>query len=1201
MARPPKPRTNSTPPDDWVPTTAVEDPILGSPYEEPKEHWLYRVEDGVSKPTKTPGRRLSRYFYKTKKVGALQQDLAFMAEEGQDALELVNRLREDVGRWREVGYRGASTVTTDLFAYWFDARRPRRLFFCQREAIETLVYLLEIAIPGRLAATKFKKFEVGDAILAELLAGDHSSLAAPTDEIWPRLVDKPADPALLPLRRLGCKMATGSGKTVVMAMIIAWAFCNRGRNPASTHFPNAVLVCAPNVTVRKRLQVLRTDQHPNYYEQFDLVPAKYRDLLGTGKVLVTNWHALALKSEHREGGTSYTVVQKGEETPDAFTKDRLGELADRLPILVLNDEGHHCWRPNPGPAAENQDELTPEQKRSLEDDREEARIWLAGLDRINNSGLLGADKPGILAAIDLSATPFYLSQSGYPSGSPFPWLVSDFGLLDAIESGIVKIPRLPVMDDKGKKDEAGRPDPKYFRLWRHIVDSLGAKDRAGKRWKPDSILAQAEGALNTLTSQWMARYEEIERSSKGELAVPPVMIIVCESTDLAELMYQHISGEKEVEVLDEKGKKVKRIDYGTGIKGLANDERTKRTVRIDNKLLSKIETEEGESKDEAAQALRDIIDTVGKRGQPGEQVRCVVSVSMLTEGWDATNVTNILGIRAFDSQLLCEQVVGRGLRRMSYDVDPATGKLAPEYVDVYGVPFSLIPYKGKPAEKNVSDAIQHRIFPVPEKEKYALRMPVVEGYTYDVRRTAIKTDVSRMPELFVREEPTTVYLTIPRGYDEHAGPVEIEAHAQQTRDLFYETVRYQQLLFRLTQLVIEDLIGGASGPNAEALRQSYQARHQIFPQIYRVVSDYIDTRVTFAKKPDGTTVDRREIGLKLYADRLRVRVRDGILPAVADDGPGSLVPIVNSYSEYASTADCDFHTTMPIRRLYKSHLNAAVVHSSGQGSLIGEDTAIDVLEEMVSVECFAPNDRRIGFKICYEQNGQSRFYEPDFVVKMRGGTMVLLEIKGGGGEFRDDDLVQAKNAATGKWVAAVNNAKRYGVWAFEICRDLKQLRGQLAKHASAAEVLPFRRLDGAAPAAGEVPVQLHTIKIAAGRADNFQYEQTPEWVIPLGAHKVEPGMVIAQIEGDSMAPLVMPGEYALFAPVLAGENGMIVLAQIRSRRDEPDGGRYVLKKWKRMPDGQVVLESINKTYDPIVVKPDDEVRVVARWVEALRE
>ncbi len=461
-------------PADWRPTQAVPEPILNKPYEAPTRHWIYR--GGVPEPAN--GRRPASYYYTTKKLAAGQQDL--LAEEQADPLELVNRIREDVRRWRQRQYRGASPVTRDLLAWWTRPDRPRRMFFCQIEAVETLIYLLEMALPGRLGATGFQKFEVDAALFTTLLSGAKPPFAAADDANCPRLIDPTGRPGELALRRLGCKMATGSGKTAVMAMIITWAFLNRARNPSSIEFPNAVLVCAPNLTVKERLQVLYSSHPWNSYEYFDLVPGKYRDKLGAGKVLITNWHAFGPKSPNREGDTSYRVVQKGEETADAFTKDRLGKLASRLPILVLNDEGHHCWRPNPaGYPEEALEELSAEARKQLEEEKQEARVWLAGLDRINNSGLIGKDdaghvRPGIVACVDLSATPFYLANSGYPEGSPFPWLVSDFGLVDAIESGIVKIPRLPVADDAGKKDDVGRPDPKYFRLWRNVREPEAA-------------------------------------------------------------------------------------------------------------------------------------------------------------------------------------------------------------------------------------------------------------------------------------------------------------------------------------------------------------------------------------------------------------------------------------------------------------------------------------------------------------------------------------------------------------------------------------------------------------------------------------------------------------------------------------------------------------------------------------------------------
>ena len=435
------------------PVQAVPDPILSGPYEEPKQHWTYQ-KDGA--PQMMAGRRPASYWFKSHRLGSSEGEQLFTETESDD-LPLVNRLRQDVARWREVGYRGASEVTKDLLRHWASPSVRRPLFFCQREAVETLIYLLEIRIPGRSSATLFKDFDVSDAHLAAMLAGKKPKWDLTDKEFFPRLVDQPANSDWIGLRRLACKMATGSGKTVVMAMLISWAFANRGRNPASTHYPNAVLVMAPNLTVRNRLAVLRPDAVDNYYDQFGLVPSRYREYLNQGKVLVTNWHVFGLKSPHSDGGSTYSVVDKGEEDERAFTLNRLGELAQRLPILVLNAAGHHCWRPRVN-VATNEVELdaveeeSGDDRKQLKAEAEEARVWLDGLDRVNNSGLLGREgdrvRPGILAAIDLSATPFHLAGSGFPEGSPFPWIVSDFGLVDAIESGIVKIPRIPVLEQQ---------------------------------------------------------------------------------------------------------------------------------------------------------------------------------------------------------------------------------------------------------------------------------------------------------------------------------------------------------------------------------------------------------------------------------------------------------------------------------------------------------------------------------------------------------------------------------------------------------------------------------------------------------------------------------------------------------------------------------------------------------------------------------
>ena len=379
-------------------------------------------------------------------------------------------------------------------------------------------------------------------------------------------------------------------------------------------------------------------------------------------------------------------------------------------------------------------------------------MWVDGLDRLNAAG---GETPGIAFVVDLSATPFRIKGSGYPEGQPFPWIVSDFGLVDAIESGITKIPRLPV------QDTTGRPDPRYFRLWDAIRDGLqpGEKlpGRQGKP-KPEVVWREAQGALVQIMGQWKERFELIQAAQPGADRTPPCLIIVCDNTDIAEEFYRRISGERVVETTTEaeveevlgeedddgnaeaapnrKGKKPKpRIAYGHGEvfpELFANTAKRQYTIRIDSKLLKQAEAGEGtKKKADAAEALRRVVATVGKAGQPGEHVRCVVSVSMLTEGWDANTVTQILGLRAFASQLLCEQVVGRGLRRMDYRPDPATGLLAEEYCDVYGVPFSVIPFRGRPVDRpEPDDAPPNLVKALPERAAMEMRFPVVEGYAF---------------------------------------------------------------------------------------------------------------------------------------------------------------------------------------------------------------------------------------------------------------------------------------------------------------------------------------------------------------------------------------------------------------------------------------------------------------------------------------
>ena len=992
MARRTRRRFSSTLETGQIPMQPVEDPILCNPYEEPAAYWRYDQQTGEA--TRIPERRPAGHWFKTDRSIEDRQGRLF-AEENWEELPYVNRLREDVRRWRNSNYRNATNVTRQLLRHWRREDKIRRLFFCQVEAVETAIYLAEIRMGGK--RTQFNP-EFTNADLA-------------------KLVDAPPDAGLASLTRLGCKMATGSGKTVVMAMLIAWAFCNRGQLPSDERFPSAALAVCPNLTIRERLQVLRPDNPANYYEQFDIVPTQLRPFLQGGRVLITNWHQFAPESEHAEGGRSYTVVNKGPESADAFARRVLGDLYGRGPIMVLNDEGHHAYRPLSTDAP--QKGLSADERREAKSQNEEATVWVQGLDKINQSS-------GIKFCVDLSATPFYIKGSGHPEGTPFPWIVSDFSLVDAIESGIVKIPRLPV------DDTTGRPEPRYFRLWKSIVDELQPGERlpgrAGKP-KPEVMYEKAESALQTLAGQYKERFEYIQDSSEGQDKTPPAMIIVCDNTDIAKVFFEKISGETTREVIDQqngskKPKKRTVTNYGDGAvfsELFSNREDDRRTLRIDSKMLA--DAESGKAAGGAAQDLRRIVDTVGKPGEPGEKLRCVVSVQMLNEGWDANNVTHIFGLRAFESQLLCEQVVGRGLRRMDYTPEPETGLLTEEYVDVYGIPFSVIPYKGRPTQKKEPvDKPKNHVRAMLEREHLEIRFPVVEGYTFALKKNLIKADLASMDGFTIQpgREPTDVFVKPRVGYELGEptlfGPGDVGI---QNREQFYASYHIQQIKFEIARRVVDDLLGYGSDRNGHA--KVVASRHQLFPQVFRYVEEYVETKVDFAG------VNPCELGLERYMRRVLDRLLDAIQP---DDEHGEqpLMPILNHYKPVGSTAEVDFKTVQRVHSTAKSHVNQVVLDNR-----TWESAAAFRLEQSPLVRCYVKNDH-LGLNIPYEYEGVSHFYEPDFLVELTNGDTLIIEIKG-----YEDDQDRAKSEAARRWVSAVNNWGQLGRWRFDVCRDPQTL------------------------------------------------------------------------------------------------------------------------------------------------------------------
>ena len=924
---------------------AVDNPILNSPWGEPSR---YHDFTGAA-PRIVDGRRPGGYHgtVRTERMSGAQASHPFFD------LPLVNEIRRRVGEWRARRYPSITPTTRDLLEHWQRSDR-RPLFFCQREAVETLIWLVEASV------------------------SDRQGLEVPRDV--------PYDANYPALTRYCTKMATGSGKTIVMSMVAAWSVLNKLVNRRDTRFADTVLVVGPNLTVKQRLAVLDPNRGDNYYDAFDIVPRGYRELLSRGRVFVTNWHVFAVQDDARKRG----VVQRGRESDAAFVKRVLGkELGGTSQLLVLNDEAHHAYRPKP-PDPNELAELTPDERHEAEESAAEATVWMGGLDRIHKVR-------GIQRVVDLSATPFYLAGTGHREGTPLPWVVSDFGLVDAIESGITKIPRVPVADDSGK------PEPKYFHLWHEIMKQLPLADRESvkRRASPDAVWEKASGACVTLASKWHATFEQFRASS---FDVPPAMIVVTANTKLASIVAESL----------------RRGDVLRDLEG-------ENTFGIDSRVLAEAEAaEEGSTVDREKERLRLKTATVGKarwpEGRPpegweeypeppGKNVRCVVSVGMLTEGWDATNVTQILGLRAFGSQLLCEQVVGRGLRRMSYTPDPATGLLPPEYCDVFGIPFEVVPVKGA-AEAPKPEAPSTLVQALEDRKHLAIEFPRVEGFIHDIR-SRIRCDVAQVPPLRIEPtiEPTATLTHTDLGWalGKH-GSGSLGDRETLTRDRFYDEHRLQRTMFEIARDVTELI--ARSRVDSENQKASASDR-ALFPQVLDVVRRYVRDRVDVSPPARA-----EEIALATYRKTLVERLAMAIEPA-NDEGESRLLPRIERFRPLGSTADVLFRTWKPAQPTTRSHISHVVLDSSWEGSVAYQ------LEHISSVLAYAKNDR-LDLEIGYEKDGQHR-YIPDFlvVIELDDGRRLtlLLEVKG-----QETETDRSKWTGARKWVNAVNNHGAFGLW-----------------------------------------------------------------------------------------------------------------------------------------------------------------------------
>jgi type III restriction enzyme len=987
-----------------MPQVIIENPILNSPYSEPTRHFHF-TDEGITSEI-DEGRRVSSYFVPIPRARKKNpKQMAFETEWTQDRIkenDFINKVRGRVALWRRGGYQGITSTTRRLLDYWQRPDRDRRLFFCQIEALETAIYITEVA----------RKF--GDAWIDNDLRAQNAG----------------SNPLLF---RIAFKMATGSGKTVVMAMLIAWHTLNKLADPHASGalFSDAFLIVTPGITIRDRLRVLLPNDPNNYYRVMDIVPPDLRDELGKAKLIITNFHTLGLRERIAAGKLTKSLLTKGEtspflETPDQMVRRVCRELGNKKNIIVINDEAHHCYRRKPEEEAEEQ--LTGDERKEAEKREEEARVWITGLEAVKA-------KLGLKGVYDLSATPFFLRGSGYEEGTLFPWVVSDFALIDAIECGIVKVPRVPVADDWVKGEL-----PAYRDIWPLIREHLPKKGRRTEAVTGEPNLpTELEGALQSLYSNYEKYYRlweaNTEAQSKG--LTPPVFIVVCNNTNVSKLVFDYIAGWDKTLPSGNTVIVPGKLPLFSNV-AEAGEQWTPRpnTILVDSQQLESGEAMSDEFKKIAAREidefkaeyrlrfpgrdadaledqdlLREVMNTVGKTGKLGEQIKCVVSVSMLTEGWDANTVTHILGVRAFGTQLLCEQVVGRGLRRMSYATNPQ-GLFEPEYAEVYGVPFSFIPCSGSNPNPKPGPT-PTRVRALEDRLACEITFPRVIGYRYDLpaeRLTVNFTADSRMA-ISTADLPTRTEMASIIG--------ESKFH-----DLYgLRDRREQEVVFRLASHTLEKYFRDDEG-NTKAW---------FFPQLISITRRWLAECVTYK---DNTFPQM--FLLTSFADHAADHLYQSIVVSAGGTGgermsggtggvTPPLRPILRPYDTRGSTRYVDFDTTRAVYTTHrdKCHISHVVLDSNWEAKLA------ETLEEMDEVICYAKN-QGLGFTIPYTFNGEEHGYMPDYIVRLNDGhgqdnlLSLILEVSG---EARKDKAAKVATARN-LWVPAINNHGGFGRWAF---------------------------------------------------------------------------------------------------------------------------------------------------------------------------
>ena len=983
-------------------------PILNTPYKYPARHWEL---DETGQPTQkiVESRRIVKFITpipKPRKRSGIgqQQRMGFdglglsTTEQQYDPTPVINDLRRHVDKWRALPNPADWNVTPEtarLLQHWrhhnFSSVRP---FFCQVEAVETAIWLSEVA--PNLG-------KIGSSFLEHLANANND-----------------ANPEL---SRLALKLATGAGKTTVMAMLIAWQTINAVRHPKSNKFSKGFLVVAPGLTIR---------DPDSYFKARELVPTEFLPEVSRAKIVITNYHAFKLREriDISKGGRAL-LQGRGEalntlESEGQMLQRVMPELMNLKGVFVINDEAHHCYREKPN-SDEEIDELKGDDKAEAEKNNEAARLWISGIEVVKRN-------LGVLRVLDLSATPFFLSGSGYAEGTLFPWTMCDFSLMDAIECGIVKLPRVPVTDNI-----PGAEVPMYRNLWEHIGKQMPSKGRKNtENFDPKKLPILLQTALESLYGHYAKTFVEWE---KAEITVPPCFIIVCNNTTTSKLVYDYVSGFQRQSADGSETFVPGALELFRNFDEFGNPYPRARTLLIDSEQLESGEALQANFREIASQEiekfrrdviertgdatkaetisdqdlLREVMNTVGKRGKLGESIRCVVSVSMLTEGWDTNTVTHVLGVRAFGTQLLCEQVIGRALRRQSYDVNEE-GLLNVEYADVLGIPFDFTakPVVSKPQRPN--ETIHVRAIR-PERDALEIRFPRVAGYRVEFPNEALGANFSEDSVLTITPEHIGPAVTKNEGIVGEG----VDLNLIHTKDY-----RTSTILFHLTKHLL-----------SEHFRDDNQEpKLHLFGQLKALSKKWMDEYFHCS----GGTYPAQLLYLQ-NLDLAAGRIAAAIFQNYASEN--AVYAILDSFNPFGTTHEVNFHTSKLTRYqpdARKCPLNWIVTDSTWEAELCR------VVEMHPKVLRYVKN-HSLGFEVPYRFKAEQRRYRPDFIVVIDDGNgpddplNLVVEIKG----YRGEDAVEKKSTMDTYWVPGVNRLRSFGRWAFAEFTDVYEMQSDFAK------------------------------------------------------------------------------------------------------------------------------------------------------------